>query len=46
MARGGDWSRLEVEATVAGYLDMLRLELAGMDFNKSLCRRSMTSWRP
>jgi hypothetical protein len=29
------WSREEVEATVAAYLDMLDQELRGISFNKS-----------
>ncbi|MGY1408137.1 DUF3883 domain-containing protein [Luteimonas sp. A611] len=35
MATGEDWSRLEVEACVAEYLQMLELELNGQQFNKS-----------
>lgn len=35
MATGADWSRLEVEACVADYLQMLELELNGQTFNKS-----------
>ena len=35
MATGEDWSRLEVEACVADYLQMLELELNGQQFNKS-----------
>jgi hypothetical protein len=35
MATGEDWSRLEVEACVADYLQMLALELNGQRFNKS-----------
>jgi hypothetical protein len=30
-----DWSQAEVEATVSDYLDMLRLELADVPFNKA-----------
>ena len=30
-----DWSRLEVEATVRDYLDMLAAELRGDEINKS-----------
>ena len=36
-----DWSRVEVEATVADYLDMLGKELLGRDFNKSAHRRQL-----
>lgn len=36
-----DWSRLEVEATVQAYLEMLRLELAGIPFNKAERRRAL-----
>jgi len=35
VATGEDWSRLEVEACVADYLQMLALELNGQQFNKS-----------
>ena len=35
MATGEDWSRLEVEACVADYLQMLALQLNGQKFNKS-----------
>ena len=35
------WSRLEVEATVADYLHMLTLELAGQTYNKSTYRRAL-----
>lgn len=35
MRDGDDWSRFEVEAAVASYRDMLRLELLGEKFNKS-----------
>lgn len=35
MATGEDWSRLEVEACVADYLQMLTLELNGQRFNKT-----------
>lgn len=41
MARGQDWSRAEVEATVAAYFDMLRLDLAGEVYNKSARRRAL-----
>jgi hypothetical protein len=36
-----DWSRLEVEATVAAYLDMLDQELRGIAYNKSEARRRL-----
>src|SRR6476660_5021399 len=36
-----DWSRLEVEAAVADYLDMLALELRGEQFNKAEHNRNL-----
>lgn len=36
-----DWSRTEVEATVAAYLDMLDQELRGVPYNKSDARRRL-----
>lgn len=36
-----DWSRLEVEAIVADYLQMLTLELAGQTYNKTVHRRKL-----
>src|SRR6266480_2929138 len=36
-----DWSRLEVEAAVADYLDMLALELRGGPFNKAEHNRNL-----
>lgn len=39
--RGHPWSREEVEATVADYLHMLTLELAGQRFNKAEHRRRL-----
>jgi len=36
-----DWSRLEVEAAVADYLDMLALELRGEPFNKAEHNRNL-----
>lgn len=36
-----DWSRAEVEATVAAYLQMLDQELRGAPFNKSEARRRL-----
>jgi Domain of unknown function (DUF3883) len=38
-----EWSREEVEAIVADYLQMLALELAGQSFNKSEHRRRLQS---
>lgn len=37
----GSWTREEVEATVADYLHMLMLELAGQTYNKSDHRRAL-----
>src|SRR5882672_5776479 len=39
--RGEDWSREEVEATVADYLRMLRLELSGQEFSKTVHRKEL-----
>jgi hypothetical protein len=36
-----DWSRVEVEAIAADYLDMLSSELAGVPYNKAAHRRSL-----
>lgn len=36
MATGDDWSEAENEATVASYLSMLKLELAGKPFTKTV----------
>lgn len=36
-----DWSRLEVEATVASYFEMLDLEVRGNAYNKSAYRRTL-----
>ena len=36
-----DWSRLEVEAIVGDYLEMLSLEIGGMPYNKSEHRRTL-----
>jgi hypothetical protein len=36
-----DWSRIEVEAAVADYLDMLALELKGEPFNKAEHNRNL-----
>lgn len=36
-----DWTRTEVEATVADYLQMLALELSGQSFNKAEHRRRL-----
>ncbi len=41
MAAGEDWSVNEVEAAVAAYFDMLRLELAGTEFNKAERNRQL-----
>jgi hypothetical protein len=43
MAAGSDWSRAEVEATVSAYLEMLRLELQRVDFNKAERNRAVQS---
>lgn len=43
MADDKDWTRLEVEATVADYLHMLTLELSGQSYNKSAHRRALLS---
>ena len=36
-----DWSRLDVEAIVADYLQMLTLELAGQSYNKTTHRENL-----
>ena len=36
-----DWSREEVEAIVADYLEMLTLELAGQNYSKTVHRRTL-----
>lgn len=41
MARGAPWTRAEVEATVAAYLDMLALELQGRAYNKTQRRGAL-----
>ena len=38
---GRDWSREEVEATVADYLDMFRSEMAGVPYSKAEHRRRL-----
>jgi hypothetical protein len=38
-----DWSKHEVEAVTADYLEMLALELAGQAFNKSARRRALVT---
>jgi hypothetical protein len=43
MAADSDWTRIEVEATVADYLHMLVLELSGQAYNKSAHRRTLLS---
>jgi hypothetical protein len=40
-SRGSSWSREAVEATVADYLRMLRLELAGQPYNKAAHNRAL-----
>lgn len=41
MARGADWSAIEVEACVRDYLDMLTLELNGQAYNKTRHREAL-----
>jgi len=41
MAKDSDWSRIEVEATVASYRHMLMLQLSGQSYNKSAYRRAL-----
>ena len=41
MAAGEDWSVNEVEAAVVAYFDMLRLEIAGTEFNKAERNRQL-----
>lgn len=41
MARGPNWSVEEVEATVADYFRMLRLQLAGQSYSKAEHRRNL-----
>ncbi|HWL62335.1 MAG TPA: DUF3883 domain-containing protein [Steroidobacteraceae bacterium] len=41
VSRGSSWSREEVEATVADYLRMLRLELTGQPYNKAAHNRAL-----
>ena len=36
-----DWLRVEVEAIVADYLQMLTLELAGQSYNKTKHRKNL-----
>lgn len=36
-----DWSGEEIEATVTSYFEMLKLELAGLSYNKSQFRREL-----
>ncbi len=38
-----DWSRNEVEATIAAYVEMLEQELGGVPFNKSDSRRRLSA---
>lgn len=37
-----DWTRAEVEATVADYFDMLEQEIRGQEYNKSAHRRTLS----
>ena len=41
MATGEDWSRIEVEACVADYLQMLTLELNGQRYSKAEHARAL-----
>ena len=41
MAKGEDWSRIEVEACVADYLRMLTLELNGQRYSKTEHARAL-----
>lgn len=41
MASGANWSRLEVEATVSSYFEMLAHELRGEDYSKAEHRRRL-----
>lgn len=41
MARGSNWSDQEIAATVADYMRMLTLELAGQKYNKTAHRRAL-----
>ncbi len=41
MAAGEDWSQQEVRATVVDYMAMLRFELSGQAYNKSIHRRAL-----
>jgi|WetSurMetagenome_2_1015567.scaffolds.fasta_scaffold04351_2 hypothetical protein len=41
MAEDKDWTRIEVEATVADYLHMLTLQFSGQTYNKSAHRRAL-----
>lgn len=41
MGMNEDWTRQEVEATVAAYRHMLKLELSGQSYNKSAHRRAL-----
>jgi hypothetical protein len=38
-----DWSRLEVEVTVADYFDMLDKEIRGIEYNKTSHRKQLSS---
>ena len=39
--RGRPWSEAEVEAAVADYFDMLKMELEGREYNKTEHRREL-----
>jgi hypothetical protein len=41
MAKGDDWSALEVSLTVADYMKMLTLELTGQAYNKTAHRQAL-----
>ncbi|MEC5398423.1 DUF3883 domain-containing protein [Uliginosibacterium sp. H1] len=41
MATGEDWSKFEIEATVADYMRMLTLELSGQKYSKTEHRRAL-----
>lgn len=41
MAKGENWSQEEVRATVLDYMAMLKLELAGQPYSKTLHRRAL-----
>lgn len=41
MAKGENWSEIEIAATVADYMRMLTLELSGQQYNKTAHRRAL-----